>query len=129
MISGQSRGKGASAIDAQDRAIHKIDATKKHRHDFVLGPRDPYLAGGFKGLIRTVLPEIKKARYDDAGGHFRRHRDNSAPSVAFRQFALSVNLNTGAAISSFPSTIPIATSPALGQGWYFPARCCTRPYR
>ena len=33
------------------------------------------------------------ARYDETGGYFRRHRDNSAPSVAFRQFALSLNLN------------------------------------
>ncbi len=26
---------------------------------------------------------------------FSRHRDNSAPHVAYRQFALSLNLNTG----------------------------------
>jgi len=134
---------GMASVDAQGLAIHKIDAAKKHRHDFVLGPRDPYLGGVLNGLIRAVLPDIKKAfhidachtdrfiiaRYDDSGGYFRRHRDNSAPNVAFRQFALSVTLNTGAGISSFPSTIPIATSPKVGQGWYFPARCCTRPYR
>ena len=99
---------GMAAIDARGAAVHKIDAAKKHRNDFVLGPRDPYLTGVFDGLIRTVLPEIKKAfhveachtdrfviaRYDDSGGYFRRHRDNSAPAVAFRQFALSVNLNS-----------------------------------
>ena len=99
---------GMASIDAQGHAIHKIDAAKKHRHDFVLGPRDPYLGGVLNGLIRTVLPEIKKAfhidarhtdrfiiaRYDESGGFFRRHRDNSAPNVAFRQFALSVNLNS-----------------------------------
>ena len=72
-----------------------------HRHDFVIGPRD--LGGVLNGLIRAVRPEIKKAQYDDPGGYFRRHHDNSVPSVAFRQFALSVNLNTGAGISSFPS--------------------------
>jgi predicted 2-oxoglutarate/Fe(II)-dependent dioxygenase YbiX len=99
---------GMAAIDAQGNAVHKIDAAKKHRNDFVLGPRDPYLSGVLNGLIRTVLPEMKKAfqidachtdrfviaRYDDAGGYFRRHRDNAAPAVAFRQFALSVNLNS-----------------------------------
>jgi predicted 2-oxoglutarate/Fe(II)-dependent dioxygenase YbiX len=99
---------GMAAIDAQGAAIHKIDTAKKHRNDFVLGPRDPHLGGVLNGLIRTVLPGIKKAfqvdachtdrfviaRYDDAGGYFRRHRDNSAPAVAFRQFALSVNLNS-----------------------------------
>jgi hypothetical protein len=123
---------GMASVDAQGLAIHKIDAAKKHRHDFVLGPRDPYLGGVLNGLIRAVLPDIKKAfhidachtdrfiiaRYDDSGGYFRRHRDNSTPNVAFRQFVLSVTLNTGAGISSFPSTIPIATSPEVGQGWY-----------
>jgi predicted 2-oxoglutarate/Fe(II)-dependent dioxygenase YbiX len=99
---------GMAAIDARGNAIHKIDEAKKHRNDFVLGARDPHLSGVLNGLIRSVVPEIKKAfhidachtdrfviaRYDDAGGYFRRHRDNSAPSVAFRQFALSVNLNS-----------------------------------
>jgi predicted 2-oxoglutarate/Fe(II)-dependent dioxygenase YbiX len=99
---------GMASVDAQGLAIHKIDAAKKHRHDFVLGPSDPYLGGVLNGLIRAVLPDIKKAfhidachtdrfiiaRYDDSGGYFRRHRDNSAPNVAFRQFALSVNLNS-----------------------------------
>jgi len=99
---------GMAAVDAHGKVFHKIDAAKKHREDFVLGPRDPYLAGALEGIIRGVLPEIKKAfqidachtdrlliaRYDETGGYFRRHRDNAAPGVAFRQFALSVNLNS-----------------------------------
>jgi predicted 2-oxoglutarate/Fe(II)-dependent dioxygenase YbiX len=98
---------GMASIDARGAAIHKVDEAKKHRHDFVLGPRDPYLGGVMNGLIRSVLPEVKKAfhidarhtdrfliaRYDETGGYFKRHRDNSAPAVSFRQFALSVNLN------------------------------------
>ena len=66
------------------------------------------IGGLLNGLIRTVLPEIEKAfhidachtdrfiiaRYDDSGRLFPRHRDNSAPNVAFRQFALSVNPNS-----------------------------------
>jgi predicted 2-oxoglutarate/Fe(II)-dependent dioxygenase YbiX len=98
---------GMASIDARGVAVHKIDEAKKHRHDFVLGPRDPYLGGVMTGVIRIVLPEVKKAfhidachtdrfliaRYDDAGGYFKRHRDNSAPAVSFRQFALSINLN------------------------------------
>jgi predicted 2-oxoglutarate/Fe(II)-dependent dioxygenase YbiX len=61
-------------------------------------------------LDRRLLPEIRRAfhveiahidrvliaRYDETGGYFRRHRDNTAPHVAYRQFALSVNLNTDA---------------------------------
>jgi predicted 2-oxoglutarate/Fe(II)-dependent dioxygenase YbiX len=31
--------------------------------------------------------------YDDTGGHFKRHRDDFPAKVAFRQFALSLNLN------------------------------------
>jgi predicted 2-oxoglutarate/Fe(II)-dependent dioxygenase YbiX len=59
------------------------------------------------GIVSRCVPEIARAfhvdiahtdrillaRYDETGGYFRRHRDNSAPSVAFRQFALSLNLN------------------------------------
>ncbi len=37
---------------------------------------------------------ILVARYDDSGGYFRRHRDNAAPQTAFREFAISINLNT-----------------------------------
>ena len=34
--------------------------------------------------------------YDaESGGHFRRHRDRGAPELKDRQFALSLNLNTG----------------------------------
>ena len=41
----------------------------------------------------THTDRILVARYDAGAGHFRRHRDNVGESVAFRQFALSVNLN------------------------------------
>jgi hypothetical protein len=59
---------------------------------------------------RRAVPEIKKAFnfrvvhgevmrigcYDSAdGGYFRAHRDNTTPYTAHRQFAMSVNLNTG----------------------------------
>jgi predicted 2-oxoglutarate/Fe(II)-dependent dioxygenase YbiX len=98
---------GMAAVGANGNAIHKIDETKKHRSDLVLGARDPFLGRALEAIITRCLPEIKKvfhvdachtdrlliARYDETGGYFRRHRDNAAPSVAFRQFALSVNLN------------------------------------
>jgi predicted 2-oxoglutarate/Fe(II)-dependent dioxygenase YbiX len=58
-------------------------------------------------LSNRVIPEIKRAfqadianadriliaRYDDTG-HFKRHRDDAAPHTAFREFAISLNLNT-----------------------------------
>ncbi len=104
---GQPQFGGMASIDAQGRYTHKIDVTKKHRHDLELGARDPFLSPVLAGILTRCLPEIKRAfqveiahtdrillaRYDETGGFFKRHRDNSAPSVAFRQFALSINLN------------------------------------
>ena len=98
---------GMAGRDAAGGAVHRIDAGKKHRYDLVLGPGDPYLNQVLAGVVSRCVPEIAKAfhidiahtdrlllaRYDDSGGYFKRHRDNSAPSVAFRQFALSLNLN------------------------------------
>jgi hypothetical protein len=98
---------GMAGRDAEGGAVHKIDAGKKHRFDLVLGPGDPYLGPVLGGIASRCAPEIAKAfhvdiahtdrlllaRYDDSGGYFRRHRDNAAPDVAFRQFALTLNLN------------------------------------
>ena len=104
---GQPQFGGMASIDAQGQYTHKIDVTKKHRFDLELGARDPFLSPVLAGILTCCLPEIKRAfqveiahtdrillaRYDETGGYFKRHRDNSAPSVAFRQFALSINLN------------------------------------
>jgi predicted 2-oxoglutarate/Fe(II)-dependent dioxygenase YbiX len=98
---------GMASVDANGGYAHKIDGGKKHRFDLVLGPRDPFQGEVLAAILTRCLPEIKKAfqidiahtdrlllaRYDETGGYFRRHRDNAAPSVAFRQFALSINLN------------------------------------
>ena len=99
---------GMASRDANGNLFHKVDESKKRRYDFVLGPRDPFLPRVLNGVIRRCLPEVKKAfqvdvrhtdriliaRYDDDGGYFLRHRDNAAPGVEFRQFALSINLNS-----------------------------------
>jgi predicted 2-oxoglutarate/Fe(II)-dependent dioxygenase YbiX len=98
---------GMASVGGDGRFIHKVDGGKKHRYDLVLGPRDPFLSPVMAGILMRCLPEMRRAfhidirhtdrillaRYDESGGYFRRHRDNSAPSVAFRQFALSINLN------------------------------------
>ncbi len=87
----------------------KLDTTKKHRRDFILEPSDPLHARVVEALARQLVPEIKRAfqadvahldriliaRYDDSGGYFRRHRDDAAAHISYRQFALSLNLNTG----------------------------------
>jgi predicted 2-oxoglutarate/Fe(II)-dependent dioxygenase YbiX len=101
---------GMASIDASGNAIHKIDEGKKKREDYVLPPDNPLGASVLDALSRICAPEMKKAFqcdishidrmiiacYDDTGGYFRRHRDNAAESVAFRQFALSINLNSEA---------------------------------
>jgi predicted 2-oxoglutarate/Fe(II)-dependent dioxygenase YbiX len=97
---------GMAGRDAEGRGYHKIDEAKKKRDDFVLGPKDAMLAGALNGIIRRCIPEIRKAfnvaiahtdrllvaRYGE-GDFFLRHRDNAAPGIEFRQFALSINLN------------------------------------
>src|SRR3546814_8619357 len=57
----------------------------------------------------NVLPQIYRAfhypvqqrehfkiiSYDAGKGYFRAHRDNETPDVAYRRFAMTLNLNTG----------------------------------
>jgi predicted 2-oxoglutarate/Fe(II)-dependent dioxygenase YbiX len=99
---------GMASIDRFGNAIHRIDGDKKKRQDYVVEPGSPTSDRIMTALSDICLPEMKKAfqfeasftdrvliaRYDHTGGYFKRHRDNTAPSVAFRQFAISINLNT-----------------------------------
>ncbi len=98
-----------ASVDADGAAISRVDAAKKHRRDLTLDPAEPLHAEVVAALAGRLAPEIAKAfqiqvahldriliaRYDDAGGYFRRHRDNSSGHLAYREFAVSVNLNTG----------------------------------
>jgi hypothetical protein len=127
---------GMAGVDAQGMPVHKIDESKKKRFDCVIPPDGPLCARVLEALSRTIVPEMKKAyqfdaahadrlliaRYDDDGGYFRRHRDNSAPGVRFRQFALSVNLNSDAYEGGyllFPEYNPHRYKPARGAGIVF----------
>jgi predicted 2-oxoglutarate/Fe(II)-dependent dioxygenase YbiX len=98
-----------ASIDGGDGLLNRVDAAKKHRRDLVLDPGEALHAEAMAALSKRLIPEIKKAfqaevafvdriliaRYDDTGGYFKRHRDNASPHVAFREFAVSLNLNTG----------------------------------
>jgi hypothetical protein len=84
-----------------------LDAGVKRRRDYTVDDRD--LLRELSSVVgRRLLPEVGKAFafratrfegfkiacYDSAtGGFFRPHRDNLAPSVAHRVFALTLNLN------------------------------------
>jgi predicted 2-oxoglutarate/Fe(II)-dependent dioxygenase YbiX len=116
----------------------KLDAAKKHRRDFLLEPMDALHARVVETLARRLVPEIKRAfqadiahldriliaRYDDTGGYFRRHRDDAAAHVSYRQFAVSLNLNTheyeGGNIM-FPEFCDDRFSPSAGAAAVFSA--------
>ncbi len=98
-----------ASVDADGAAVSRVDAAKKHRRDLTLDPAEPLHAEVVAALSGRLVPEIAKAfqvqvahldrilvaRYDDTGGYFRRHRDNSSTHLAYREFAVSVNLNSG----------------------------------
>jgi len=99
---------GLMASLAHGEAKSKLDEAKKHRRDIELAPSDALHGEVVKVLAQRCAPEIKRsfqfdvafadriliARYDDVGGYFKRHRDNLTPQTAFRDFAVSMNLNT-----------------------------------
>lgn len=86
----------------------RVDRAKKSRRDMPIAPEDALYPILRNALLQRCAPEIARAfqvkvahldrvivaRYDDTGGWFRRHRDNVGENVAFREFAVSVNLNT-----------------------------------
>jgi predicted 2-oxoglutarate/Fe(II)-dependent dioxygenase YbiX len=96
-------------VDAAGTHRSVVDHHKKHRRDLMIPPDSELHRMLQDTLLDRCAPEIAKAfqarvaytdrilisRYDDTGGWFRRHRDNAAGNVAFREFALSLNLNTG----------------------------------
>jgi predicted 2-oxoglutarate/Fe(II)-dependent dioxygenase YbiX len=100
------QGVMASYVDGEAQA--RLDTDKKHRRDIELTAGSPIHTMALGLIAARVAPEIKRAfqkditfadriliaRYDDDGGYFKRHRDNAAPQTAFREFAISLNLNT-----------------------------------
>jgi predicted 2-oxoglutarate/Fe(II)-dependent dioxygenase YbiX len=131
----QTRGAMAS-VDLDGRAVNRVDEGKKHRRDVELDPLSAMHAHVVDLLDRRLVPDIRRAfhieiahidrvliaRYDDTGGYFRRHRDNTAPHLAYRQFALSVNLNTEAYDGGeliFPEYGGHRYSPPTGAGLVF----------
>lgn len=99
---------GVMAGFKDGQAIVKLDESKKRRREIELKMGSPDHNLILNALTRCCVPEIKRAfqvdiahadrilvaRYDDTGGYFKRHRDDAAPQTAFREFAISLNLNT-----------------------------------
>jgi len=131
----QTAGAMAS-VSLDGRPVNRVDEGKKHRRDVEIDPSNPLHAHVLDLLDRRLVPEISRAfhmkidhidrvliaRYDATGGYFRRHRDNIAPHVAYRQFALSVNLNTQAYDGGelvFPEYSGHRYNPPAGAGVVF----------
>jgi predicted 2-oxoglutarate/Fe(II)-dependent dioxygenase YbiX len=127
-----------AGIDGDGQQINRIDAAKKHRRDLVIEPSEPIHGEVVQAIGTRLVPEIRKAfqaevahldrmlivRYDDDGGYFLRHRDNSSAHLAWREFALSVNLNTGdyeGGRLRFPEYNDHFYNPPAGAGCVFSA--------
>lgn len=91
-----------------DRQVPRLDPGIKLRRESPI--RDPDLEAAVQArLARRVVPEIarvfqfgvarrdpfKLLAYPEGAGYFRAHRDNDTPDVAYRRFAISVNLDAG----------------------------------
>ena len=119
-------------------AVHKLDESLKRRRDIELAAGTPFHDEVMAVMARRLVPEIKRAfqkdvgfadriliaRYDDDGGYFKRHRDNALPHTAFREFAVSINLNThayeGGALR-FPEFDDVGYSAPAGGAMIFSA--------
>jgi predicted 2-oxoglutarate/Fe(II)-dependent dioxygenase YbiX len=123
-------------IDAAGNVRSVVDHQKKHRRDLMIDTKSELHAMLRHTLLDRCAPEIARAfqarvsytdrillsRYDDTGGWFRRHRDNAASNTAFREFALSLNLNTGEYGGGhliFPEYNDHRYSPPAGGGLIF----------
>jgi len=108
----------------------------KIRSDHLIG--DPEIGGRIgRDLKARVLPEIQKAFHyrvtgldwlkigcyeADRQGFFAPHRDDTAPRVAHRRFAMTLNLNTGEYEGGhlrFPEYGPHLYRPAAGDAVIF----------
>lgn len=117
------------------RRVGRLDPNHKVRRDLLI--EDAEVQAQLRALLqRRLVPEIQKAfqfratrieRYivacHDAaeGGHFRAHRDNTAPGTAHRRFAVTVNLNDGFAGGElwFPEFRPRRYRPPMGGACVF----------
>ncbi|WP_419727761.1 2OG-Fe(II) oxygenase [Lichenicola sp.] len=127
-----------SSSGPDGQLVDRVDHRRKRRRDWLLEPGDGFYDDVRNRLFNRCIPAIDRAfqhevahldrilvaRYDEGAGHFSRHRDNVGSAVAFRQFALSVNLNAGdyeGGCLRFPEFDDGLYQPATGEGLVFSA--------
>jgi peroxiredoxin len=102
-------GREIGAMENRGKVVERFDPKFRKRFDYYIS--DDRALGRTRELLeRRLLPIVYRAFqfpttrierylvgcYDaTTGGYFRPHRDNTAPVVAHRRFALTINLNDG----------------------------------
>jgi len=127
-----------ASTGAGNAAVNRLDRTRKSRRDLVIDDDDRVWGWLREAVFLRCRAEIKRAfqaditccdrlalaRYDAGAGWFGRHRDNVSEQVAFREFAISINLNAGeydGGCLSFPEYNDHLYRPQTGAGIIFSA--------
>jgi predicted 2-oxoglutarate/Fe(II)-dependent dioxygenase YbiX/peroxiredoxin len=102
-------GRTIGSIENKGKVVEQFDPKFRKRLDWHIAD-EPALQRARELLQRRLLPMVYRAFqfsttrverylvgcYDaETGGYFRPHRDNTAPIVAHRRFAVTINLNEG----------------------------------
>ncbi len=132
---GSQRFSGGVANSEGQR--NQVDRSFKVREDIALGDLDAPAQELFAIFRKRLFPEIRKAYgfhvsraetlrlgcYDaEAGGVFKAHRDDTAPAVRHRRFAMSLFLNSGdyeGGYLRFPEYGPQLYGPQAGSAVIF----------
>lgn len=93
-------------VERGGRTVRENDPRHKRRRDWIITDR-ALIEAAQDRIRRRVVPEVAKAfafnvtrmerhivaSYDQSGGYFRPHRDNTTKGTAHRRFAVTINLN------------------------------------
>jgi len=109
MIEGYRNGNPTESgfmVERDGKTVQQHDHRHKRRSDWSINDRS-LIEAAQERIRRRLVPEIKKAfafnvtrmerhivaGYDQSGGYFRPHRDNTTKGTAHRRFAVTINLN------------------------------------
>ncbi|WP_374312278.1 redoxin domain-containing protein [Dongia sp.] len=93
-------------VERDGKTVQQHDHRHKRRSDWSINDR-ALIEAAQERVRRRLIPEIRRAFafdvtrmerhivacYDQSGGYFRAHRDNTTKGTAHRRFAVTINLN------------------------------------
>lgn len=93
-------------VERDGKTVRATDHRHKRRSDWIINDRE-LIEAAQERIRRRLVPEIARAFafkvtrmerhivacYDESGGYFRPHRDNTTRGTAHRRFAVTINLN------------------------------------